>query len=275
MNKKEIGSKTAKGGFLNETNVCEKFLNYKNDLDASSWLNIMGYESKKIQNLTAIQIPPQINLEKALFLGVSKKGFDDSKKYKKADIQIRIEILIDNILHVENLSLKKANKNAGFNQVDKRSVDTYQSMWNFNEQIAQILKKFTGEILPKQYLITKELESIRDKRRIFLDEIKKEDFDKLINFFENNKMLIITDILRGRGSLSAEWLLVTQNFDNAKTSWVLKDINSVCNFYAQGDVKISPKGSLKIGRVTMQRKGGTPDPTSLQFKINPLELFAI
>jgi len=25
----------------------------------------------------------------------------------------------------------------------------------------------------------------------------------------------------------------------------------------------------------MQRKGGTPDPTSLQFKLNPLEIFEI
>jgi len=63
----------------------------------------------------------------------------------------------------------------------------------------------------------------------------------------------------------------TQNRD--KIDWVLKDINTTCNFYAQGEVKMSPRGSLKIGRVTMQRKGGTPDPTSLQFKINPLELF--
>jgi len=46
-----------------------------------------------------------------------------------------------------------------------------------------------------------------------------------------------------------------------------------CNFYSQGEVGMSPRGSLKIGRVTMQRKGGTPDPTSLQFKINPLALF--
>jgi len=41
----------------------------------------------------------------------------------------------------------------------------------------------------------------------------------------------------------------------------------------QGEVLLSPRGSLKIGRITMQRKGGTPDPTSLQFKMNPLELF--
>ena len=55
--------------------------------------------------------------------------------------------------------------------------------------------------------------------------------------------------------------------------WVLKHINFVLNHYSQGDVEVTPRGSLKIGRVTMQRKGGTPDPTSLQFKINPLSLF--
>ena len=74
--------------------------------------------------------------------------------------------------------------------------------------------------------------------------------------------MVIADIIRGRGGLSADWLLVTQKEDDATLSWILKDINSVCNFFAQGDVQISPRGSLKIGRVTMQRKGGTPDPTS-------------
>jgi len=95
--------------------------------------------------------------------------------------------------------------------------------------------------------------------------------------FEQNKTLVISDILRGRGALSAEWLLVTRKDinDNDRVDWVLQDINSVCNFYAQGDVMVSPRGSMKIGRVTMQRKGGTPDPTSLQFKINPLSLFEV
>jgi len=34
-----------------------------------------------------------------------------------------------------------------------------------------------------------------------------------------------------------------------------------------------PRESIHIGKITLQRKGGTPDPTSLQFKINPLGLF--
>ncbi|MBC7328518.1 hypothetical protein H5T87_10490, partial [bacterium] len=42
-----------------------------------------------------------------------------------------------------------------------------------------------------------------------------------------------------------------------------------------GEVGLSPKGSLYIGRITMQRKGGTPDSTKLQFKIKPCELFRL
>lgn len=36
---------------------------------------------------------------------------------------------------------------------------------------------------------------------------------------------------------------------------------------------MSQKGGLIIGKLTAQRKGGTPDPTSLQFKIKPLDIF--
>jgi hypothetical protein len=42
-----------------------------------------------------------------------------------------------------------------------------------------------------------------------------------------------------------------------------------------GDVKISPRGSLYIGKITMQRKGGDrgrPTANMLQFKINPIDL---
>jgi len=273
MNKAEIGSMTAKGGFINESDICEKYLNYKNDNEAQIWLKIMGYIPNKIQSISATQIPVRINLEKALAFGITQDKYDETIKFKKADIQIRIEILIDDILHIENISLKKANKSAGFNQVDKRPVSTYNKIWKFDADIAKWLKIFTGEILPQDVLSAKKLEQIKDKRRMFFNEIPEIYFLKIKNFFEQNKSLVVSDILRGRGGLSAEWFLVTQKESDSFLSWVLKDINTVCNFYTQGYVEMSPRGSLKIGRVTMQRKGGTPDPTSLQFKINPLELF--
>jgi hypothetical protein len=57
------------------------------------------------------------------------------------------------------------------------------------------------------------------------------------------------------------------------TTWTLRDINVVMNFLGGVEVCISPKGSLYVGKITMQRKGGTPDPTKLQFKIKPCQLF--
>jgi len=66
-----------------------------------------------------------------------------------------------------------------------------------------------------------------------------------------------------------------KNIDKDSTSWILKDINATMNFYGNGEVFITPRGSLHIGKITMQRKGGTPDPTKLQFKFKPCELFEL
>jgi hypothetical protein len=152
MNKQEIGSMTAKGGFKNEDDICKKFINYTNDKEAKLWLQIMGYDHKKIQQLSAVQIPVRINFDKAVALGVLEEKYDESIKFKKADMQLKIEIIIDDITHIENISLKKANAPTGKNQIDKRPVETYQKIWNFNNEIAKWLKIFTGEIPPKDIL---------------------------------------------------------------------------------------------------------------------------
>ncbi len=275
MDKRKIGSLPAKGCFINETDICNMFLDYRNDITAQKWLKVMGYNPNNIDKLTATQIPVRINLDKAIALGITEDKYEESIKFKKADIQVKVEITIDNIVHIENISLKKANKSAGFNQVDKRAVLTYQKIWAFNDEIAKWLRAFTGDILPKDILSQQELEKIKDNRRLFLTEIPKDKLQIIIDFFSNNKTLVVSDILRGRGGLSAEWFLVTRKNSDNTLDWILKDINSVVNFYVCGGVAVTPRGSLKIGRVTMQRKGGTPDPTSLQFKINPLELFKV
>ncbi|MDY0131721.1 MAG: hypothetical protein RBR53_03540 [Desulforegulaceae bacterium] len=272
MNKQEIGSMTAKGGFLNEKYICEKFLNWKKDINAQQWLKVMGYNYEKIDSLNAIHIPVRISLRTALSLGITKEKYEETIRFKKADIQIRLEIKIKETLFLENISLKKANKGAGFNQVDKRPVETYQGMWKFNEKISRWLKLFTGEINPKKYMEKINCLKLRDERRLFFSEIPENIKEELLKFFKDNKTIIICDILKGRGGLSADWFLVTEK-DGEKISWIMKDINYVLNHYSQGEIELSPRGSLKIGRVLMQRKGGTPDPESLQFKINPLSLF--
>jgi hypothetical protein len=197
-------------------------------------------------------------------------------RFKKADAQLRIVITLGKIVKIENLSLKKANSDADYNQVDKRWVETYQEIWKFDDNVAFGLKLFTGEISSVSHLEIAKNKILRDKRRMFLDELSENLRNKILNFFTENKILVVTDILKGRGGLSANWILVTRyNREDDNTTWILKDINTAMNFFGSGEVRLSPRGSLYIGKITMQRKGGTPDPTKLQFKIKPCELFKL
>ena len=64
MNKAETGSKTAKGGFKNEGDICKKFSNYMHDEEAKMWLRKMGYDYKLIAHLSAFRIPVSLNFAK-------------------------------------------------------------------------------------------------------------------------------------------------------------------------------------------------------------------
>lgn len=271
----EIGSQTAKGGFANEKAICVKFNNWRKDKEAQIWLKIMGYDIGEIDSVEAIHIPARMKRIDAERLGL-KEGYEELMKFKKTDAQLRIIITIGKIIKIENLSLKKANSDADYNQVDKRWVGTYQEIWKFDDDVAFGLKLFTGEINPASYSDIVKDKTLRDNRRMFLDELPTDLRNKIMGFFYENKILVVTDILKGRGGLSANWMLVTRyNREGDTTTWILKDINTAMNFFGSGNVEISPRGSLYIGKITMQRKGGTPDPTKLQFKIKPCELFTL
>jgi len=226
----------------------------------------MGYHPERIQRLVAQVIPPRIHKARAIQLGMSEKTIEETIGFKKADSQIRIEIVVNDVYLIETISLKKANHNAGYHQVDKRCVDRYQRMWHIPQSVVETLKRFTGETVPVN------TGHLRDPRRLFLDEIERDKVEDCLMFFNDNKGMIISDVLRGRGPLSADWLLVTKQHRN-RVEWVLHNIHFVCQFCSQGPTTITTRGNLKLGRLTMQRKGGTPDPTSLQFKFNPLALF--
>jgi len=140
--------------------------------------------------------------------------------------------------------------------------------WNIPADVVKILKLFTGEIKPTA-------KNLKDPRRMLLSEMSEGDQNKIINFFEKNKILIVSDLLKGRGEFSADWVLVILKV-NGESSWILKSINEAMNIFGQGDVKIANQGSLRIGKIGMQRKGGDNGRDTakmLQFKINPVELF--
>ncbi len=245
-NIKSIGSKTAKNGFKNEKDVIDKFNNWQQDEIAKEWLKIMGYDLNKIEFVKAEKI---------------KGNF-------KADIQIKVEIKYKILSDVQNLQVKLISNDNGFNQIDKRWVDKYTELWTIPEDIVKMLKYYTGECLPYK--------KSRDNRRMFIDELIKQDQEKILDFFRKNKILIITDIIKGRGEFSAEWFLVIQKTNNDIAKWALKNINFCLNLFSDGDVEITKKGNIKIGKITVQRKGGDGGKKTaqmLQFKINPSIIF--
>ncbi len=242
-----LGSRTAKRGFETERDIADKFNNWRDDEDAQQWLTIMGYALKKIEKVKAIIITGS----------------------HKTDVQVQITIYLKEAIAVENLSVKLVSNPQGFNQIDKRWVDRYVEMWNIPENVAQALKLFTGEVKPRTG-------NLRDPRRMFLDEMDAQTQKLIVGFFSKNKILIISDILKGSDEFPVNWMMVVLKKKNENPEWALKHINHVLNVFGSGDVGITTRGSLKIGNITMQRKGGDGGRETskmLQFKINPVELF--
>ncbi len=249
MNEKQAkGSKTAKDGFKNEDFVVKCFNDWENNELAKDWLKEMEYDFNDIEYVQANKI----------------------KGSYKADVQveIRITIKLKSLTDVQNLQVKLVSNPQGFNQIDKRWVKNYQEMWNISENILRILKHFTGELPPY-------IENPKDERRMFGNELSENDQEDLLKFLQENKTLIVSDILKGRGKFAAEWMLVILKIEDEKIRWALKPVNFVLNHFGNGEVRMTPRGSYKIGNITMQRKGGDGGRNTanmLQFKINPCEI---
>lgn len=242
-----LGSETAKRGFKNEDEVINRFNNWRESGTAQSWLTIMGYSIDSIEEVEAHKV---VN--------------------SKTDVQIQVTIKLKKLIEVQNLQVKLVSNLHGYNQVDKRWVDRYAEMWSMPEDIATLLRHFSGELPP---YINEPL----DERRMFLTEFSLQEQTTIVEWFQNNKILVVSDIFRGRGQFSADWMLVVQKVDD-NARWILTPMNIAINFFGGGEVAITPKGSLSIGRITLQRKGGDggrPTANMLQFKCNPAQLFLL
>ncbi|MDR0789353.1 MAG: hypothetical protein LBO06_01005 [Bacteroidales bacterium] len=238
------GSQTAKDGFRNEDDIVIKFNNWQKDNEAKLWLEYMGYKLEDIEYVKVIKVAKA-----------------------KTDVQVQITIKLKKIIDAQNIQVKLVSNNSGFNQIDKRWVDNYVELWNIPNDVSSLLKQYTGE--------TKPTFNTKDKRRAFANEFNDQEQMKLIKWIKNNQSLIVSDILKGRGQLAAEWMLVVQKA-NSTTKWILNSMNYCLNFFGNGDVVITGRGSIRIGQITMQRKGGDggrDTANMLQFKINPALLF--
>lgn len=240
--KAELGSTTAKNGFKNEDEIRDKFNNWKTDQDARDWLMAMNYKVGEIESLVA------------------------SKPHgEKADVEIRVKTKRGET--VEGISIKLVSSPNGFNQIDKRWVSHYVKMWNIPSDTEAALKLFVGETPP--------FKPGRNEDRMFLNELDVTAQKAVIDFFTIHRDDIVSDLFAGDGVHAAGWVMVafkaTEN-----TRWTIHTSEQTIKFFGSGKVELTRNGNLKIGRITMQRKGGDGGRDTakmLQFKINPVQLF--
>lgn len=239
--KVELGSKTAKDGFRNETEIAAKFNNWKTDEDARVWLSFMGSKLDEVESVVAAK-----------------------PHGEKADIQVKVKTKAGE--KAEGISIKLVSTTNGFNQIDKRWLSHYVKMWKIPADVEAALKLYLGEVKPTK--------ASRNPDRMYINEFDAEPQRKIVDFFTANKTEIVSDLFKGDGLYSAGWLMVALR-SKTKPRWVLRSIDYVIKFYSVGPVEITRQGNLKIGRITMQRKGGDGGRETakmLQFKINPVLL---
>jgi len=242
--KLELGSKTAKAGFQNEDEIRDKFNNWMSDPDARAWLEAMQHSVADVSKVSA------------------------SKPHgEKADVEVTVKSKSGE--RVERISIKLVSSPNGFNQIDKRWLKTYAAMWKMPPDVVEALKLFVGETPPP--------ESSRDNRRMYLDELDQKAQQAVVDFFTANKDEIVSDLLAGDGEHAANWMMVTFKASD-KPKWVIRSSAETIKFYSDGPVELTRSGNLKIGRISLQRKGGDNGRDTakmLQFKINPVQLFDI
>ena len=242
--KMELGSKTAKAGFQNEDEIRDKFNNWMSDPDARAWLEAMQHSVAEVSGVSATK-----------------------PHGEKADVEVTVKSKSGE--RVERISIKLVSSPNGFNQIDKRWLKTYATMWKMPSDVVETLRLFVGETPPR--------ESSRDKRRMYLDELDQQAQQAVVDFFTANKEEIVSDLLAGDGEHAANWMMVTYKASD-KPKWVIRSSSETIKFYSEGPVELTRSGNLKIGRITMQRKGGDNGRDTakmLQFKINPVQVFDI
>ena len=62
----------------------------------------------------------------------------------------------------------------------------------FDDGIACWLKLFTGENNPKSFVKLTGNINLRDRRRLFFDEMPEDIRNKIIEFFKDNRLIVLT-----------------------------------------------------------------------------------
>ncbi len=241
----ERGSQTAKGGFRNENDIRDKFNNWRTDDDARAWLRALGYDPTFIDNVTATK-----------------------PSGEKADITVSVSDANGQALS-HGISIKLVSSQNGFNQIDKRWLRHYAQMWEMPPDVVAVMRLYLGEDPPNA--------KSRRPERMFLSELPAASQNTVLEFFSKNKDRISADLIKGAGNGRADWFMVAWK-TSGESRWKIVSADEAVRYFSDGPVEMTRAGNLKIGRITVQRKGGDGGRETakmLQFKMNPAQIFAM
>jgi len=266
--KREIGSRTAKKGFRNEDVIIKKFSNWREDTHSKDWLYyICKSKGFEFSNLESIEIKKIGGKNKAdLYLKLIFVQFES--------INIGISLKIQNVM--------------GYNHIHRENADDFARRFNFSKNATIALLKYCGVegyspydqllkgvISKEEYLSYDDIPEKKQHRegtgRYYFDELPNNEQIELIENFSLNFKEILEYIIRGdsTSNYQADFLLCTLDLGNERFLYSIEIIEeAIDRAFDNGIVKplIKEHPSLHMGKITLQRKGGTGGATQLQFK---------
>lgn len=233
------GSEIAKSGFNAEKVINAKFNNWIKEQIVWNWLRSMNIDFNDIEHLESVLVP-NVKYDIKLMIKHKKQG------------------IIKRYIQVKNIS-----GSDGYNQIDKSWINRYAELWKIPSKISHLLKLFTGEIKHDR-------NDTKDKRRLFINEFNFEEQALLLHWLNINKNKVLNTILKGDAEPKAEFLLTIYNLEKTKKVFIEKIDDFIYNNFMNEKFCISKQGSIKLGPITIQRKGGDNGRNTanmLQFKL--------
>jgi hypothetical protein len=248
------GSKTAKKGFRTEKDVADALNHWETNTLGRRLLENMRVDLEAIKGIAAAKDLPHT---------------------AKPDLSVRISLKNDSLI-THLVSVKEAKKAFSFNHLHKVWVDSFSREYDLPEGLRGVLKQYVGEVSANGTPIADGQISGHDakRRRRYLNLIPHSM--ELAAFFRENRQRMIETLLLGKGEYKADYLLaVLEDEEKSERLYVLVTDRQAIDFFGQGDARITGRGNLSMGRITLQRKGGDaglPSANMLQFKISPASL---
>jgi len=207
-----------------------------------------GFKNEQVIASLLGSVSPEAQQLKAA-IGITGETLTELVHGKKSDIWIVSDLLSFGI------QTKKADAN--FNHVARYKVDKYGEVLGMPDDVVETLKMFCGDIKVDP-----------DKKRLFMKDISKERVDNVLEYLSNNKRKLLEFVFYGEDPDTApKYYIVTY-----QDKYHVFNTSDVVDYYMQSEPEVSPRSSLKIGGLTIQRKGGQGSPNDLQIKIKPLDL---